>query len=182
MNAVVRAYNDRPRSEVTPNGADDASVAGGLFGFDLWSWMQSGRPWRVAESLIKLRDQINQMAPNRSKLSDGTIGDTSHKHRPSDHNPHIGDSGVGVVSALDITHDAIHGCDASAIAESLRHSQDVRVKYVIWNRRIFSSLESPWTWRDYEGVNPHDKHVHISVMERKDLYDSTNSWTLSVRS
>jgi len=35
--------------------------------------------WRVAESLKKLRDQINQIAPNRSRASDGTMG-MQHMH------------------------------------------------------------------------------------------------------
>lgn len=30
--------------------------------------------WRVAKSLLILRDQINQYAPHRNKDSDGTIG------------------------------------------------------------------------------------------------------------
>jgi hypothetical protein len=129
---------------------------------------------KVAESLIKLRDQINQMAPGRDTSSDGTIGDAAHQARTSDHNP----DADGVVTAMDITHDPAHGVDAGAIAEMLRVSQDPRIKYVISNRQIFSSMNSPWTWRPYDGANAHTKHVHISVIDDKALYDDVRPWAI----
>ena len=43
--------------------------------------------WRLARALEQLRSQVNEKWPNRSKNSDGSIGDTSHAARPSDHNP-----------------------------------------------------------------------------------------------
>ena len=43
--------------------------------------------WRVAKSLLKLKEQVNQAFPDRSKDSDGTIGDEHHSARASDHNP-----------------------------------------------------------------------------------------------
>ena len=115
--------------------------------------------WILAKSLITLLTQVNVMAPRRSKASDGTIGDEAHATRASDHNP----NGRAVVTALDITHDPKNGCNAGVIAEGLRASKNPRIKYVIWNRRIFSSTVSPWRWRAYDGANPHTKHVHISV-------------------
>ncbi|HKV33547.1 MAG TPA: hypothetical protein VJP89_04485, partial [Pyrinomonadaceae bacterium] len=59
--------------------------------------------WRVAKSLLRLREQINELAPNRSKASDGTIGDAAHASRKSDHNPWVKDGSIGVVTAMDIT-------------------------------------------------------------------------------
>ena len=55
--------------------------------------------FRLAKSLETLRQQIDQLAPNRDKDNDGWIGDTSHQTRKSEHNP---DSN-GVVRALDIS-------------------------------------------------------------------------------
>lgn len=118
-----------------------------------------GKPWRLARSLVKLRAQIDALSPKRNRKSDGDIGDTSHSARKSDHNP----DARGIVHAIDITHDPEHGCNAASIAEELRKSHDPRILNVIWNRRIFSSRVRPWVWRPYEGENPHDKHVHVSV-------------------
>lgn len=134
--------------------------------------------WRLARSLETLRAQVNAAHPVRRKDSDGTIGDAAHQTRDSDHNPWIKDPpGPNVVSALDITHDPAHGVDTYALAETLRLNRDPRIKYVISNRRIFNSRH--WTWVAYHGVNPHDKHVHISVQEDKRLYDDTRPWSLT---
>jgi hypothetical protein len=53
------------------------------------------------------------------------------------------------------------------------------VKYIIWNRRICNSKVQPWTWRPYTGTNPHNKHVHISVLPEKAKYDSRADWQLT---
>jgi hypothetical protein len=130
--------------------------------------------WRVAKSLLTLREQVDAMAPGRSKANDGTIGDPAHQARKSDHNPDAN----GVVTAMDVTNDPAHGADAGAIAEMLRLSKDRRIKYVISNRRIFSSLVSAWQWRPYDGMNAHIEHVHISVIDDPTIYDDTTQWAL----
>lgn len=129
--------------------------------------------WRLAKSLTMLRAQADALAPKRSKISDGTIGDAAHSSRASDHNP----NGKGVVCAIDITHDPRNGLDANALAETLRGSKDPRMKYIIWNRRIWNPSVSP-AWRPYKGANPHDKHVHVSVSASPALYDDTRPWAL----
>jgi hypothetical protein len=139
--------------------------------------------WRVAKSLLKLRDQINAKFPGRKKDSDGTIGDTAHCPGSSDHCPNISDGGVGVVTGMDITHDPAHGLVAGEVADELRLSHDPRIKYIISNRRIanFQALDGQpaFAWRPYTGQNPHDKHFHISVKPGKtgpDGYDNTSNW------
>ena len=138
--------------------------------------------WKLAESLERLRGQVNAAYPSRSKISDGTIGDADHASRSSDHNPHVRDGGGGVVTAMDITHDPESGCDAALIAETIVSSRDNRVKYLIWDRQMISSYSArgyaAWEWRPYTGANPHTKHVHISVSEQKYLYDSVDDWQL----
>ena len=134
--------------------------------------------WRVAKSLLILRDQINQFAPHRNTDSDGTIGDEHHAHTNSDHNPQVMDGNIGVVTAIDITHDPYHGCNAQAIVDALVESKDKRIKYIIWNKRIISASVQPWIWRDYHGASPHDKHFHLSVVPVKALYDYTLPWLL----
>lgn len=137
-----------------------------------------GGKWRVAGSLLKLLSQINEMAPSRNKQSDGTVGDLSHQNRKSDHNPHVKDGNQGIVTAMDITHDSQNDCDCQKIVNSLVASEDSRIKYVIWKKRIISSKVQPWRWRKYDGSNPHTKHMHISVVEKKSKYDSADNWNL----
>jgi len=138
-----------------------------------------GQPgFRVAKSILTLRDQIDKMAPGRDKSNDGTIGDTSSQARKSDHNP----NSDGVVTAIDITHDPSHGVDAGAIVEALRASRDPRIKYIIWNRRTFSSEVNPWEWRPYTGPNPAENHFHLSVVSDQLLYDDESKlWMISAR-
>lgn len=130
--------------------------------------------YRIAKSLDTLRNQINHKYPERSKASDGWIGDAKHSSRTSDHNPNP----AGVVCALDITHDPAHGCDSRELAETLRLNRDSRLSYVISNSRIFSATISPWQWRPYTGANKHDKHCHISVKQQAALYDDARPWAL----
>jgi hypothetical protein len=131
--------------------------------------------WRVAKSLDKLLLQINAKWPTRRKSSDGSIGDANHASRSSDHNPWVDD---GVVTARDFTHDPEHGFDSYVFAEHLRKTKDPRIKYVISNHRIFSSVTDPWVWRPYGGANPHDQHVHVSVNSEQRLYDSVKDWSI----
>lgn len=140
--------------------------------------------WRLAKSLDVLRSQINEAYPNRSKSSDGTIGDEKHASRSSDHNPWVKDGKTGVVTAIDFTHDPEQGVDAGALAEALRLSRDSRIKYIISNRRIANSSKTggaeAWAWRRYTGSNPHTKHMHLSVKSTKASYDDTRPWKLDV--
>lgn len=132
--------------------------------------------WRVAASLLKLREQVNQKWPNRSKDSDGTIGNAEHSSRESDHNPNP----EGVVCAMDITHDPAHGFNSYTFADLILAKQDRRLKYVISNRRIGSGPAgpSPGKWRPYGGANAHDHHCHISVMPDKAHFDSAAEWSI----
>lgn len=141
--------------------------------------------WRVARALDVLLEEIDHAAPNRSRISDGSIGDAAHASRDSDHNPWVIDAnGVGVVRARDFTHDPTRGCDAGAIAEAVRqlglrgHPALGAGAYVIWNSRIASATQDgePWDWEPYGGSNPHDKHCHVSVAIAAAGYDSTARW------
>jgi len=170
------------QNEITPNRYDDqaaAAEANPARGRERGILMQQVRGWRVAESLQRLLEQVDQMAPNRSKASDGTIGDARHQSRTSDHNPWVIDGDIGVVTARDITHDPNNGCDAQKIADSIVASRDARVKYIIWNRQICSSQIRPWSWRKYSGESPHTKHIHISVLPQKSKYDDRSDWQLT---
>lgn len=178
----VRESGDFPPDELTPNTIDDVYAESET---ELFARRNGCNVrWRVAKSLLTLRDEVNQAAPERSKESDGTIGDAAHCQRQSDHNPWVRDGSIGVVTALDITHDPSHGCDANNIAESIHENRDDRVKYIIWNRRIANSSpignNPAWVWRQYNGSNPHTQHIHISVKSDKPNYDSTVEWQVEL--
>lgn len=135
--------------------------------------------WRLARSLETLRDEVNAIAPGRSRKSDGTIGDTAHQRGASDHNP----TPAGVVCALDLTHDPAGGADMRRIAEHIRTRRHPCLRYVIFDRRI-ASASSGWAWRPYTGSNPHTKHCHVSVGNGPDGkstggYDDTSPWGLA---
>lgn len=129
---------------------------------------------RRAHSLQSLLDQVNK-AKGRSTASDGWIGDKAHSSRKSDHNP----DKSGVVRAIDITHDPKHGVDGNKLAAAVIASKDRRLKYIIWNRSIISGSKgpSPWQWRAYDGANPHDKHIHFSVLAGE-AGDKAGPWAI----
>lgn len=132
--------------------------------------------WRLARALETLRAQVNTKWPSRSKESDGSVGDTSHSSRASDHNPNP----AGVVCAIDITHDPKGGFDSYAFADLLLQKQDPRMAYVISNRRIGSGPAGPQpgVWRKYTGSNAHDHHCHISVRQDAGKYDNAQMWDI----
>lgn len=136
--------------------------------------------WRVARSLDHLLAQLNDAAPDRSRASDGSIGDAAHASRNSDHNPWVVYGGLGVVTARDFTHDPADGLDCEDLYQALVSSRDPRIKYIIWNRTITSGAtgSAPWTRRSYAGSNPHDKHLHLSVQPVRSLFDDTSSWQI----
>lgn len=135
--------------------------------------------WRLAQSLVTLRNEVNAAWPNRSKVSDGSIGDPAHASSASDHNP----NSAGVVTALDITHDPANSLDAHALADRLVANPNPNLKYVISRSRI-AHAGSGWKWQTYSGSNPHDKHIHVSVGRGADgrstaPYDGTESWNVN---
>jgi len=133
--------------------------------------------WRVAESILTLLAQVNAAHPTRNKSGDGTIGDAAHARRKSDHNAWVRDhNGQPVVTAVDITHDPKHGVDCEKLSTYLQI--DSRVKYIIWNGKIFNQSESP-NWRKYDGKDPHNHHIHISVSAEEILFDDNSTWSIA---
>lgn len=128
--------------------------------------------WKVADSLLQLRDQLNEAAPLRSKKSDGFIGDSNHQNRTSDHNPWWDYKVQYYVTAGDFTHDPAHGLDCNRLWHALLLARDPRIKYIIWDGYIVDARwvmrngknHPPYTVFDYTGPNPHKAHLHLSVL------------------
>lgn len=132
--------------------------------------------WRLAKSLIQLRNQINEAFPARDKESDGSIGDAAHSARKSDHNPNA----AGVVTAIDVDRDFNDGHDGRELVSALVASQDPRIKYIIFERQI-SETGNVTRWSPYFGKNAHNHHVHISVSANPKLYDDPSPWKLNFK-
>jgi hypothetical protein len=128
--------------------------------------------WRESRAITRMKAETNTRFPDRSKISDGTVGDLSHQARLSDHNPDIN----GIVHAWDCTKDDELNV-AQHLVNALIRTKDKRLKYMIWEGEIMSGWggPSPWIWRKYTGANGHYHHAHISV-----LGDDGSPWLLFV--
>lgn len=136
---------------------------------------------RLALSLVRLRAEMDTVAPRRSKASDGWIGNAAHAARPSDHNP----DSRGIVHAIDITDDDAHGADMAKLAHYITTvSRDKRIKYLIHDKRIYSSRPvtssgtPAWAARPYSGTNAHEHHLHVSVVDGP-LADDASTWRVA---
>ncbi len=127
--------------------------------------------WRLAKSLKKLQEQINEMAPGRSKVSDGTIGDAAHSARKSDHNPNE----QGIVAAI-----RCHTRPFGRMRRSnLEPEPDRRFAREVCDLLTLRSGKlGQVNGRSYDGKNPHDHHVHVSV--KPDALDQTQEWAVRI--
>ena len=126
--------------------------------------------WHLAPSLVQLRNEVNARWPRRPKGSDGTVGDTSHSARASDHNPNNRDS----VNAFDITYP---GVDPKAIIAAV--AKHPAAKYVIFNRKIYTR-QNQWKAEAYHGSNPHTTHLHVSIQQTVAAEQSKAKWLAAV--
>lgn len=137
--------------------------------------------WYLVECLKQLRTEFNALSPNRDKGADGSVGDTAHQAEPtSDHNPDL----QGRVLAVDIDSTGPWPADFNALVQYVvgrqKSGADNRLEYVIWNRRIASRSQGPWTWRTYTGTaDPHTNHAHFSARHDHTGNTSGSSWGLT---
>jgi len=120
---------------------------------------------KATPAAIAVLRQATALSPKRKKLSDGLLPSAAHlKASPtSDHNTGL---------AVDLTHDPDSGVDCSEIFEKLK--EDKRVKYLIFNKKIWSKDKARLGNRSYTGSNPHTKHLHISINDGHG--DDTSPW------
>ena len=120
---------------------------------------------KATPAAIAVLRQATAIAPLRKKASDGLLPSAAHIHQNpnSDHN-----TGFGV----DLTHDKLGGIDCFDLFQQLK--ADKRVKYLIFQGKIWSSDRASEGDRDYDGPNKHNKHLHISIKEG--CGDDTSPW------
>ena len=109
---------------------------------------------KATPAAIAVLRQATALRPKRKKASDGLLPSAAHmKQSPtSDHNTGF---------AVDLTHDPENGIDCVDIFEKLK--EDKRVKYLIFQGKIWSKEKNKLGNRRYTGSNAHNKHLHISI-------------------
>ncbi len=110
---------------------------------------------KATPAAVALLRQASALAPKRMKASDGLLPSAAHlKTSPnSDHNTGL---------AVDLTHDPKNGIDCAEIFEKLK--EDDRVSYLIFQGKIWSREKAKQGNRKYTGSNPHNKHLHCSIL------------------
>jgi len=109
---------------------------------------------KATPAAISVLRQATALKPKRKKASDGLLPSAAHiKQSPdSDHNTGY---------AVDLTHDPENGIDCVEIFERLK--EDKRVKYLIFQGKIWSKKKAKQGNRKYTGSNAHNKHLHVSI-------------------
>lgn len=137
--------------------------------------------WFLAPALVQLRSEVNALWPGRDRASDGSVGDTSHAARTSDHNPDY--AAGGIVRAIDIDEDIVAGLTAAGEAMPLVNQiiRDRRVAYVIYEGRIWRNpaVFTHGGWGAYTGTNAHLHHVHVSVRHGTAYDSDRRAWGIS---
>jgi hypothetical protein len=143
--------------------------------------------WILVPCLVQLRTEFNRIAPNRDRTTDGSIGDTAHQGRASDHNAdeqgavpiHDADR-TNEVHAIDVDVDLkVDGLTMERVVQFLlarcRSGAEKRLRYIIYARRIWEA-SNDWKQRAYSGANAHTAHAHFSASYDSKLEASTASW------
>jgi hypothetical protein len=120
---------------------------------------------QATPAAIAVLRQATALRPKRKKASDGLLPSAAHRVQSpnSDHNTGY---------AVDLTHDPKNGIDCVKIFQKLK--EDKRVKYLIFQGKIWSKERAAEGDRKYTGSNQHNKHLHISINE--DMAKDTSPW------
>lgn len=125
---------------------------------------------KLAPSLVNLRSEVNRRWPKRDKRSDGWLGDRRHRRRRSDHNP----DSRGIVNAVDIDASSIDA--ALVIRAAIAHPS---TNYIIFKGKIYSRNRG-FRPRRYRGSNPHNGHIHVSIVRSRAAQGNKRGWLKAV--
>lgn len=125
---------------------------------------------KATPAAIAVLRQATAIRPLRKKISDGLLPSAAHQvqNPNSDHNTGY---------AVDLTHDPKNGIDCLDIFEKLK--EDKRVKYLIFQGKIWSRERAKQGNRIYTGSNQHNKHLHISINDGMGKDTSPWFWWLN---
>lgn len=143
--------------------------------FRLSGTAHDGQKWNTPKSIRSIATELDSIV-GRPTAADGTVASRIHDavSPNSDHKPKPKTAEFGWVRAIDFTVTRKLG---DTISNQLRLRRDPRIKYLIWNRRMFSSYTSggvaPFVWRPYNGANGHLTHIHLSMIPAGDADAST---------
>ena len=115
----------------------------------------------LSKAAVQMREQIDDSFADRSRKSDGWIGNEKHQNTKSDHNPL---PKTGEVCAIDVDAKLCDQPEMSIyLAEQIRVAakSDKRISYIIHCGKI-ASAKSFWRFVKYRGINAHTRHIHIS--------------------
>lgn len=129
--------------------------------------------WVVVPNLDNLRDQLNEIAPDRDKSSDGSIGNQAHQDSRSSHNDDLhgnpeyrdGDK-VPEVRARDFDKDLRRPGLTMAmvirhLVEGARIGRFWWLRYLIYDGIIYHKSNG-FQARTYTGQNKHREHAHVN--------------------
>lgn len=125
---------------------------------------------KLSKAAAQLRLQVDDCFADRDRRSDGTVGDTRHAARKSDHNP----DEQGWVRAWDCDRD-LSGSSKPDLMPDLvdqirllcKSGIEKRISYIIFDGKIYSSILN-WKPRKYTGANKHNHHAHFSFKKEAD--------------
>lgn len=155
---------------------------------------------RPAKSLLKLRDELNAVFPNRFTGTDGFISGYGQLNKTG-HNP----NNLGHTMAFDISTPAngehITEAEGRTLSEYLRAEMNRKFRYIIHDMgagapepKIAGDHVKDFGWARYEPYyeghgDPHSNHIHISLTDdyfwgdscglSQDIYDDESSWGIA---
>jgi hypothetical protein len=129
--------------------------------------------WHLNNAQTQLASQLRAKHPG---IIIGTIADSVH----SGESQHQEDSD-GTVDAIDpMIGKNYTFTEAQQDVNALVASRDRRIRTLIFNGHIISSVIEPWEWRPYTGTNdPHTGHWHMDTVQA--LEDDGSEWNLGER-